>query len=46
MDRVAQGREPYVITKRGKPVATLVPVDPPKKQGVLGWMLGNLGDFR
>lgn len=42
MDRVAEGRETYVITKRGRPVAKLVPADPPRKQGVLGCMLGKM----
>jgi prevent-host-death family protein len=38
MDRVAEGRETYVITKRGKPVAKLVPADPPGKTSVFGCM--------
>jgi prevent-host-death family protein len=38
MDRVAEGRETYVITKRGKPVAKLVPTDPPRKRSVFGCM--------
>lgn len=38
MDRVAEGRETYVITKRGKPVAKLVPADPPRKKSVFGCM--------
>ncbi len=29
LDEVAQRREPLVITKRGRPVARLVPVAPP-----------------
>jgi len=42
MDRVAERRETYTITKRGKPVAKLVPADPPSNKGVLGCMQGNM----
>jgi prevent-host-death family protein len=38
MDRVAERRETYVITKRGKPVAKLVPADPPAPRSVFGCM--------
>jgi prevent-host-death family protein len=38
MDRVAEGRETYVITKRGKPVAKLVPVDRPRRKSIFGCM--------
>ncbi len=38
MDRVAERRETYVITKRGKPVAKLVPADPPVRKSVFGCM--------
>jgi prevent-host-death family protein len=38
MDRVAEGRKTYVITKRGKPVAKLVPADPPRKTSIFGCM--------
>ena len=38
MDRVAERRETYVITKRGKPVAKLVPADRPKPRSVFGCM--------
>lgn len=38
MDRVSERRASYVITKRGRPVAQLVPVDPPKRKSVLGCM--------
>jgi prevent-host-death family protein len=41
MDRVAEGRETYVITKRGKPVAKLVPADPPARKSVFGCMAGQ-----
>ena len=39
MDRVAEGRDTYVITKRGKPVAKLVPADPPPPSSVFGCMI-------
>jgi prevent-host-death family protein len=38
MDRVAERRATYVITKRGKPVAKLVPADPPERKSVFGCM--------
>lgn len=38
MDRVAERRETYVITKRGKPVAKLVPADTPTPRSVFGCM--------
>ena len=36
MDRVAERQESYVITKRGKPVAKLVPPDPAPKESIFG----------
>jgi prevent-host-death family protein len=42
MDRVAEGRETYVITKRGRPVAKLVPTDPPKGKSVFGCMADRM----
>jgi prevent-host-death family protein len=42
MDKVARSREPIVITKRGKPVAKLVPADPPAARAPLfGYMAGT-----
>jgi prevent-host-death family protein len=42
MDRVARSREPIVITKRGKPVAKLVPPDEPEPRPPLfGYMAGT-----
>jgi prevent-host-death family protein len=49
MDRVAEGRETYVVTKRGRPVARLVPADPPAEKSVLGCLAGEteiVGDLR
>ena len=40
MDDVASGREPVLITKRGKPVARLVPIDP--VNSILGCMAGRM----
>ncbi len=49
MDKVARSREPIVITKRGKPVAKLVPPDEPAPRPPLfGYMAGTaeiLGDI-
>ena len=38
MDRVAEGRDTYVITKHGRPVAKLVPADPPETNSIFGCM--------
>jgi len=42
MDRVAAKRESYVITKRGRPVAKLVPADAPRRRSVFGCMAGQM----
>ncbi len=42
MDRVAEGRDTYVITKHGKPVAKLVPADPARKRSVFGCMVDQM----
>ena len=42
MDEVAATREPVVITKRGKPVAKVVPVEQPKSRKLLGSLKGVL----
>ncbi len=44
MDRVAERRATYVITKRGRPVAKLVPADPPERKSVFGCMADKM-DF-
>jgi prevent-host-death family protein len=42
MDRVARTREAIVITKRGRPVAKLVPPDEPRPRAPLfGYMAGS-----
>jgi len=41
MDEVRTGREPVLITKKGKPVAQLVPVDEPVHD-VFGSLSGEL----
>jgi len=48
MDRVAERRETFIITKRGRPVARLVPPDRPEKRNILGCMADEtvlLGDI-
>ncbi|TDI36823.1 MAG: type II toxin-antitoxin system Phd/YefM family antitoxin [Acidobacteria bacterium] len=40
IDDVAEGRGPFVITKRGRPVAKLVPADDVKKMPVFGFAKG------
>ena len=42
MDRVAERRESYEITKRGRPVARLVPAEAPAPRSVLGCMTGEM----
>jgi prevent-host-death family protein len=41
MDRVAERRETYVITKRGRAVAKLVPADPERETSIFGCMAGQ-----
>lgn len=41
MDRVAERRESFLITKRGKPVARLVPVERKPKDSIFGWLRGK-----
>ena len=41
MDRVSATREPVLITKKGRPVAKLVPVDP-IAQDCLGSLIGTI----
>ncbi len=38
MNRVAECSESYVITKRGKPVAKLVPIKRKAKDSIFGWL--------
>ena len=48
MDEVQAKREPITITKRGKPVAKLVPVEEEQKDSIFGFMKGKvkiLGDI-
>ena len=42
MDKVKTTGAEYVITKHGKPVAKLVPVEAPKKRGIWGSMKGSV----
>ena len=41
MDRVAETKEPITVTKRGKPVARLVPVEPARKRPLFGYLQGR-----
>ncbi len=42
MDRVREAGVEYVITKRGEPVAKLVPYTAPKKRSFVGGMKGTV----
>ncbi len=42
LDEVAATREPLIITKRGKPVARVVPVEEEKPRGLFGYMKGTV----
>ena len=42
MDRVAEGNEEIVITKRGKPIAKLVPVEDNPLKPLFGSMKGTV----
>lgn len=48
LDEVASTHEPLIITKRGKPVAKLVPIDEDTPESMFGYMRGTvtiLGDI-
>ncbi len=48
MEQVSSTREPVLVTKRGKPIAKVVPVDSNKKDGFIGRLKGKiriLGDI-
>lgn len=42
MDEIAKTRKPIVITKRGKPVAKLVAVEPEPRRPLFGYMAGTI----
>ena len=42
MDEIARTREPIVITKRGRAVAKLVPVEPDRQKRLFGCMAGTV----
>ena len=42
MDTVQQTKEEIVITKYGKPVARLVPIEEPSEKSIIGWMEGTV----
>lgn len=41
MDRVRDTRVPVVVTKKGVPVARLVPIDRPRQKNVFGALKGR-----
>ena len=41
MDEVARTHEPLIITKRGRPIARMVPVENQKQAGLFGYMAGT-----
>jgi prevent-host-death family protein len=50
LDRVVQGREEVIVTRYGKPIARLVPVEEEGSEmtGIFGWLAGTvtvLGDL-
>jgi prevent-host-death family protein len=42
MDEIAKTRRPIVITKRGKPIAKLVPAEPAPRKPLFGCMAGTV----
>lgn len=42
MDEIARTGQPIVITKRGKPVAKLVPAEPAPRKPLFGCMAGTV----
>lgn len=42
MEEVARTREPVIVTKRGKPIAKLVPVEDKPRQKWFGYMAGTV----
>jgi prevent-host-death family protein len=42
MDDVQNDAVEVIITKRGVPVARMVPVEPEEKQSAFGWMKGSV----
>ena len=42
MDEVAKTHEPVIVTKRGKPIAKLVPIEPEERKSWFGYMAGTI----
>lgn len=42
MDQVQQTKEEVIITKHGRPVARLVPIELETKDSIVGWMKGSV----
>ena len=45
LDEVRHTREEIIVTKRGKPVAKLVPIGRPEIPDLSSWLTGPLGDI-
>ena len=45
LDEVRDTREEIIVTKRGKPVAKLVPIGRPEIPDLNSWLTGPLGDI-
>lgn len=41
MDQVAKGRQPVIVTKRGKPVVRIVPIEDDAPRSVFGALAGR-----
>lgn len=42
LERVSRAREEIVITRYGKPIARLVPIEPVEKRSIIGCMAGTV----
>lgn len=42
LDRVSRSREEIVITRYGKPIARLTPIEPEEKRSIIGWLAGTV----
>ena len=42
VDRVSQAREEIIVTRYGKPVMRLTPVEPEEQPGIFGFLSGTL----
>ncbi|MEN8179621.1 MAG: type II toxin-antitoxin system prevent-host-death family antitoxin [Pseudomonadota bacterium] len=42
MDEIAKTRESIIVTKRGRPVAKVIPIEAEEKQSYFGYMAGTI----